>query len=128
MSTAEYFETCSKKARGITLPTSFDYSTLPANIAGPLRKQAARIRERVKNSTIAIIEIGRDLLAVKQSLQRGQFSTWVETECRFTIRTATNYMRAAEFAEGKSETVSDLSPALIYRLAGRTPPPRSLPR
>jgi hypothetical protein len=108
----------------MTLPTTFDYSTLPTDVAGPLREQAARIRERVKNTTIAIIEIGRDLLAVKQQkLQHGQFCTWVEAECQFTIRTAANYMRAAEFAGGKLETVSNLSPAIIYRLAGKSSPP-----
>jgi hypothetical protein len=46
----------------------------------------------------------------------------VEAECGFTIRTAHNYMRAAELTD-KSETVSRLNPAAIYRLAKASTPP-----
>jgi hypothetical protein len=47
----------------------------------------------------------------------------VKTECGFTTRAARNYMRAAEFAEGKSETISDLPPATLYLLASKSTPP-----
>jgi hypothetical protein len=50
----------------------------------------------------SIVWIGRDLLAVKQMLEHGQFVHWVAKECGFSIRTAQNYMRVAEFFEGKS--------------------------
>lgn len=39
-----------------------------------------------------------------------------------TDRTARNYMRAAEWAEGKPETISDLAPTAIYMLASPSTP------
>ena len=73
--------------------------------------------------TSAIIDIGRRLIAAKQALPHGRFSAWVETECGFTHRTAQNYMRVAEFADGKSESVSLLTPSAIYALASKKAPP-----
>jgi len=46
----------------------------------------------------------------------------VVAECCFTIRTAQNYMRVAELTD-KSEIVSLLNPAAIYRLAKASTPP-----
>lgn len=103
-------------------PTAFDYTALPATTATALRKQAAKIKERVRATTAGIIEIGRDLIAVKQTLEHGQFSQWVEAECGFTARSAQNYMRAAEFAEGKYETVAVLPPAVVYKLSAKKAP------
>ena len=36
------------------------------------------------------------------------------------MRSAQNYMRAAEFAEGKHETVSLLEPAAVYKLVAKS--------
>ena len=102
---------------------TFDYGALDADTANSLRRQAERIRAQVKTTTCTIIEIGRDILAVKQHLKHGQFSKWVEAECGFTVRSAQNYMRAAEFAEGKHETVSLLEPAAVYKLVAKSTPP-----
>jgi hypothetical protein len=101
---------------------AFDYAAMAPELANKLKKQAARIKKQMKATTAAIIEIGRDLIAVKQHLEHGQFGSWVESECGFTTRTARNYMRAAEFAEGKSETISDLSPTCLYLLATKSTP------
>jgi SOS response regulatory protein OraA/RecX len=102
---------------------SFNYNALPAATAASLRKQAARIREGVKATTAAIIEVGRGLIAAKQDLEHNQFCEWVEKECVFSVRSAQNYMRAAEFAEGKNATVALLQPATFYKLAAKSAPP-----
>jgi hypothetical protein len=62
----------SKDVRALHLPPTkeFDYSTVPADLAADLRKQAERIRKQNKTATAAIIEIGNDLRAVKQRLER----------------------------------------------------------
>jgi Protein of unknown function (DUF3102) len=101
----------------------FNYDTLPAATAASLRKQAARIREGVKTTTAAIIEVGRDLIAAKQDLEHSQFCEWVEAECVFSMRSAQNYMRAAEFAEGKNATIAFLQPATVYKLSAKSAPP-----
>jgi hypothetical protein len=87
-----------------------------------LRKLAEQVRNHSRSSTKAIIAIGEALRDAKPHLGHGKFRGWVEAECGFTIRTAQNYMRAAELTD-KSETVSRLNPAAIYRLAKASTPP-----
>ncbi len=87
-----------------------------------LRALAEQVRRHSRSSTKAIIAIGEALRDAKQHLEHGKFGEWVVAECGFTIRTAQNYMRAAELAD-KSEIVSRLNPAAIYRLAKSATPP-----
>jgi hypothetical protein len=71
----------------------------------------------------AIVETGRDLIAVKQHLEHGQFGEWVQAECGFTLRTAQNYMKVAcTFAELKCETISHLQLSTVYELSAKTTP------
>jgi hypothetical protein len=113
------------KAAAAQVPAAtFDYTVLPPDIAEDLRNQTRRIRERVKSTTAAIIEIGRDLIAVKQQLDHGQFCEWVEAECGFTRRCAQRYMRAAEFVdaefvEDKNDMLSLLQPATLYQISAK---------
>jgi hypothetical protein len=100
----------------------FTYEAVPTITAAALRAEGSRIRKLVNGTTAAIIEIGSTLISVKQSLEHGQFSEWVLAECGFGLRTAENYIRAAQFAEGKSQCVSLLNPATVYRLAAKSAP------
>ena len=45
----------------------FDYSQLEGELAEQVRETAQRIRERVKTTLVSIIEVGRDLLGVKEA-------------------------------------------------------------
>jgi hypothetical protein len=87
-----------------------------------LRKLAEQVRNHSRSSTKSIIAIGEALRDAKKHLEHGKFVEWVIAECGFTIRTAQNYMRAAELTD-KSETVSLLNPAALYRLAKASTPP-----
>lgn len=87
-----------------------------------LRKLAEQVRNHSRSSTNSIIAIGKALHDAKQRLSHGKFGEWVVAECGFTMRTAQNYMRAAELTD-KSEIVSRLNPAAIYRLAKASTPP-----
>jgi hypothetical protein len=102
---------------------TFTYDIVPAVTAAALRAEASRIRKMVNTTTAAIIEIGCALISVKQSLDHGQFSEWVQAECGFGLRTAENYIKASQFAEGKTKCVSLLNPATVYRLAAKSAPP-----
>ena len=87
-----------------------------------LRALADQVRKHSRSSSKSIIAIGEALLDAKQHLGHGKFGTWVMAECGFTIRTAQNFMRAAELTD-KSEIVSLLNPAALYRLARASTPP-----
>jgi Protein of unknown function (DUF3102) len=102
---------------------TFTYDVVPAVTAAALRAQASRIRKMVSGTTKAFIEIGNDLIAVKQSLAHGLFSEWVEAECGFSLSSAENYMRAARFAEGRIATVGILDAKIVYKLSANSAPP-----
>src|SRR5262249_39052001 len=61
--------------------------------------------------------------AVKKQLEHGQFVAWIEAECELSLRSAERMMAAAEWAEGKIDTVSHLPPTVIYALSAPSTPP-----
>ena len=98
----------------------FDYAALndPAAEA-EVRRSAARIRD-LQRATI--VDIGRELLAVKERLPHGQFIDWLEAEFGWGRRTAVNYMQAAAVFGDRWETVSHLPAAVIYKLSAPSTP------
>jgi hypothetical protein len=108
------------------IPTSavdtFDYSTMPANKSELVRERTERIRASIKRGIRTAVEIGQELIAVKEVLDHGQFGRWLRAEFSWTDRTARNHMRVAEVFGTKSEIISDLPPATIYRLAASSTP------
>src|SRR3954447_14910586 len=95
---------------GTTAVVAFDYDTLAPEIAAEARAAPGRINERIRAYQGAIIEAGRDLLAIKERLEHGSFLAWIEAEFGMTGRTAQNYMMAASVFGDKCETVSYLPP------------------
>ena len=112
-----------RKCLPLPPPEPFDYCAIAPEHVADLRQRAARIREQVRVTTVSAIEIGNELLSAKQHLPHGQFEDWVRAECGCAVRTARNYMAAAAFAEGKSATVADLPPSIVYKLAAKSTPP-----
>src|SRR3954470_3532232 len=101
----------------------FDYSTVPVDVAKEARAVAARINERNRAAQAAILETGRDLLAIKERLEHGRFLAWIDAEFGMTPRTAQRYMSAAAVLGDKSDIVSFLPPTTIYQLAAPSMPP-----
>jgi Protein of unknown function (DUF3102) len=113
-----------RKNELVTVAGEFDYGLLDSKIAEQLRSAAKRIRERVKRTLEAIIEIGRDLLRAKESVAHGQFGPWLQMEFGWSDRTARNFMEVAEVFGPKSEIISDLAivPTAAYLLAAPSTP------
>ena len=88
-----------------------------AELTPELAPIAQRILQRIRQTTADIIAIGKDLIEVKDKLGQGSFGIWINRELDMSDRTARNYMHAAEWAAGKTEIISDLSPTALYRLA-----------
>lgn len=100
---------------------AFDYGQVVAPVAIRAREAAERIKLRLRRSAEDIIEIGRDLIAVKESLPHGSFLPWIEAEFAMSDQTARNFMNVAVQYGGKSQTVLDLNPTALYALAASEP-------
>ena len=100
----------------------FAYSDLPAPIAAEVRDATARIKNRLGRQVNDMIETGNDLIGVKSKTEHGQFERWLDSELGMNIRTAQRFMRAAEWAEGKNDTVSHLPPTMVYLLSAPSTP------
>lgn len=73
-------------------PADLDYGTVETVVADRARLAANRIRGHEK---AAAVEIGKELIAIKESLPHGQFLVWIEAEFGYSRRTATNLMQVA---------------------------------
>lgn len=65
-----------------------------------------------------IVEIGRDLIAVKDRVERGSFLPWIEAEFEMGLRAAQRMISAAT----KYDNVAYLNPAALYELAAPSTP------
>jgi hypothetical protein len=106
-----------------SISRTFNYDTIPSELATALRTDADRIRRQITKSTSDLIEIGRDLNAAKAKLPHGQFIHWIESEIGIRRRTAQRYMGVADLADAKSVTVSLLTPSTAYLLSKKSTPP-----
>lgn len=96
----------------------FDYAKVELEVADFARKAASRVRRLHKQQTALILQVGQELIEVKRRLPHGRFIPWVEAEFgRGAVRTIQRYMGVAEVFGDKSDMVSFLPPATIYKLA-----------
>jgi hypothetical protein len=97
---------------------SFDYADFELEHADYLRAVAGRIQGYQR---AAVVEIGRELLGVKDELEHGQFLKWIRHECHLSVRTAQRAMQAAQIA-GKYDKLAHLPVAAILAIAGPAVP------
>lgn len=81
------------------------------------REAAERIKLRLRRSAEDIIEIGRDLLSVKERIGHGNFLPWIEAEFGMTDKTAQRFMNVGRVYAGKNDIVSNLDVTALYELA-----------
>ncbi|MGH7222012.1 MAG: DUF3102 domain-containing protein, partial [Gemmataceae bacterium] len=84
-----------KQPKGELVVLGFDYS-LVGDSADKVRSSAEKIRRTVQKTIEDIIEVGTELLTVKEVVGHGHFGEWLRAEFGWTIRTAQNFMSVAE--------------------------------
>ena len=100
--------------------TAFDYQALPSERALEVRAVAERIHKR---TTVAVIENGRDLLAVREMPEmKGRFVAWLKAEFNLSEGTAYNMMQAAENLGDRFVTITNIGPSALYALAAPSTP------
>ncbi|TGP86399.1 DUF3102 domain-containing protein [Mesorhizobium sp. M2D.F.Ca.ET.223.01.1.1] len=76
------------------------YNEMTPALAKQAEEVAGRIRGHRKSMRGSQIEIGKELIAIKDQLGRGRFCKWLEAEFEMSHQTACNYMNVASvFAE-----------------------------
>lgn len=87
-----------------------------------VRDAAVRIRMRMARTAEDIVEIGRDLIRVKDLLGHGKFLPWIKDEFGMSRQTADNFVHVAETFGAKLPIVSNLPPTVLYALAAPSTP------
>jgi len=100
----------------------FDYSALAPDLQVEVKTATERIKLRMKRTAEDIIEIGKDLIAIKEKLPHGAFLPWIASEFEMSQRTASNFMQTAERFGDKLANFANLKPAAIYELASSSTP------
>jgi hypothetical protein len=101
---------------------AFDYADIAVEDAERLRDAAVQIRSWRKQTIRVMIGTGVNLLAAKEMLGHGRFTTWLQAEFGWSDRTARNYIAAAEAFQDKTEIISDLPATVVYQLASPSTP------
>jgi Protein of unknown function (DUF3102) len=91
--------------------------------ATELEQSARRIKMLRHAATEHAVEIGRELLRVKESLPHGSFAKWVEKACEFKIRTAQDLMKLAREADSNTKLVALMVPSTLRLYLSKTTPP-----
>ncbi len=90
--------------------------------AAELQEAAQRIKSLRRAATEHAIEIGRELLRVKERLPHGVFVKWVETSCEFKIRAAQDLMKLARESEPNARPMALMVPSTLRVYLSKTTP------
>lgn len=103
------------------IQTGFDYAALPTDIALKAQLAANSIKLRLKRTVEDIIEIGRELTAVKPSLE-GTFDAWFEAETGLDRHMAYKFIQVSEKFGAVNNLPSTISPTVLYLLSAPSTP------
>src|SRR5438045_2591740 len=95
---------------------SFNYAGLADGLAEKMQEAASDIRRYARD---AYVEVGKQLLEIKDGLEQGQYKMWVENACYLKIRTAERAMQMAELVE-KNVNLTYLPQQALLLLASRS--------
>ena len=100
----------------------FDYEQLTPETQSMLREKAEKIKKLLRRSGRDIYDIGKYLTEVKQSLQHGQFYSWLQAELKWSSTSAVRFMKVYE--KFKSFNLDDLNivPSALYELSNNAIP------
>ena len=101
----------------------FDYESLAPEVRTDVRESARRIHELERRTSESIIEIGQQLIRVKQRLPHGEFLPWLNSEFGWSQATAYNFIKVASvFGESKVTNFGSFQPSALYALASNNVP------
>jgi gas vesicle protein len=110
----------------VPVVVGFNYS-LVGDAADKVRSSAEKIRRTVQKTIEDIIEVGQELMTVKETVGHGHFGPWLRAEFGWTERTAHNFMNVADQFGPNTKLISDLAimPTAAYLLAAPSVPEKA---
>jgi hypothetical protein len=86
--------------------TGFSYDGIEAKMVVALKESARRIKSNINIASASFIEVGHDLITVKEQIGHGRFTGWIELEFGMNYRAARRIMSIARTF--KTDKLSDL--------------------
>lgn len=101
---------------------TFQYDVIKdAGLRKQAETQAKEIKTLIRRSGEAVVQIGKRLASVRESMSPAMFRAWVEVEFCWNQSTASNYMQAAKVF-GEADCLAEFQPSAIIALARRNVP------
>lgn len=100
---------------------AWDYTQAGDN-AEAVIEHTVELKRSERRASEAIIETGRHLLAVQELMPHGTWLDWLAVEFKMSKSTAYNMIGIAKRFDGKLPTVGNLTPSVLYLLAGDSVP------
>src|SRR3954463_9491848 len=97
----------------VTTASRFDYELLDPRSLSSVQERIQLIASKIRLHAFTIVEIGRELLKIKQEVSHGQFGALLRAEFGWDERTAQRYISVAVAFDGKTDTVSVLPPMSV---------------
>jgi hypothetical protein len=102
--------------------TKFDYQVLPEENRKEVQAHTRTIKKIVGRLLPDAVDVGVELLHVKELLPHGSFRPWLRREFRWSERTASNYMELARNFERKTAKFADLDLGTARALVAESTP------
>lgn len=101
--------------------SGFDYAAIPAAHRDNVEAATRRLHTLERRTSEAIIEIGKELIAVKKDIGHGNFGPWLEAEFGWSQPTARRFMAVAE-TFSQNDHVDRFETTALYALASPSTP------
>lgn len=100
----------------------FNYDDLTPDVQTEIKLASERIKMRMKRTAEDIVEIGKELIAVKSRLPHGQFLPWIQAEFEMSRVTAFRFMQVAEKFGSQMFHHETFSPTVLFELSSPSTP------
>lgn len=101
----------------------FNYAALGAEDRIVVQERTRDIQARVRKTSEMVVEIGQDLLQVRERLkQDALWMDWLDAELGWSHETARRYIQVAERFGSRTPQIVDFAPSVLYMLAAPAVP------
>lgn len=107
---------------GDLIVNGFDYSVIDEICRDDVRDAAVRIKVRMARTASDIVDIGRDLIAVKEAVGHGHFLSWIDAEFGMSEDSAQRFMGVAKRLGDQIPQNAVFDRTALYALAAPSTP------